>query len=139
MAVVARSGLLDDPGRSAVRRLIDDPADPAGFAGLLRTLPERRGTLAWARRYCCVSDEIDALALRRILEASDLMTVDALAGWANASSHDRRYPWAIVTAALVARRPGLMAKLTRSPLKFAEMGDHFSRLVCAISPRPIAS
>ena len=67
------------------------------------------------------------------------MTVDALAGWANASSHDRRYPWAIVTAALVARRPGLMAKLTRSPLKFAEMGDHFSRLVCAISPRPIAS
>ena len=139
MAVVARSGLRDDPGRSAVRRLIDDPADPAGFAGLLRTLPERRGTLAWARRYCCVSDEIDALALRRILEASDLMTVDALAGWANASSHDRRYPWAIVTAALVARRPGLMAKLTRSPLKFAEMGDHFSRLVCAISPRPIAS
>ncbi len=131
--------LSDDAGRSAVRRLLDHPADPGAFAARIRTLRQGRDILAWARRYCCVSDELDALALRRILEASDALTVDDLAGWANSSSHDRRYPWAIVTAALLARRPGLLAKLTRNPLRFADMGDHFSRLVCAVSPRPVAT
>ncbi|GHD41316.1 hypothetical protein GCM10017083_05580 [Thalassobaculum fulvum] len=124
--------------RDVAAEVLADPAGPAGIDRVIRGLTDPQRVFAWIRRYCCVSDDPDAVSLRRAIRAADAVTIDGLARWANSSSPDRRFPWSLVGAMLCVARVGLVERMSEKPLRFRQMGDIFSRLLCALSQDPIA-
>ena len=124
--------------RDVAATILVDPTDPAGIGGVIRGTTDPRRVLAWMRRYCCVSDDPDPVSLRRAIRAADAATIEDLARWANSSSPDRVFPWSLVGAMLCVGKAGFVERMSRKPLRFRQMGDVFSRMVCAISRDPLA-